>query len=75
MIPTITLMSTIPPMILLLLKGMLVLPPICIMLSRVRSGKPRPRWFSVAPLSCTAHCLPGPCIVPRIVPCTQYNSS
>uniref|UniRef100_A0A383WAI8 Pyrroline-5-carboxylate reductase catalytic N-terminal domain-containing protein n=1 Tax=Tetradesmus obliquus TaxID=3088 RepID=A0A383WAI8_TETOB len=39
MIPTITLMSTIPPMILLLLKGMLVLPPICIMLSRVRSGK------------------------------------
>lgn len=38
MIPTITLMSTIPPMMLLLLKGLLVLPPASIMLNRVRSG-------------------------------------
>ncbi len=40
MIPTITLMSTIPPMLLLLLKGLLVLPPASIILSRVRSGEP-----------------------------------
>jgi hypothetical protein len=38
MIPTITLMSTLPPMVLLLLKGLLVLPPVSIVLSRVRSG-------------------------------------
>lgn len=39
MIPTITLMTTGPPMILLLLKGILVLPPASIILSRVRSGE------------------------------------
>ena len=39
MIPTITLMSTLPPMALLLLKGLLVLPPASIILRRVRSGK------------------------------------
>lgn len=39
MIPTITLMSTIPPMLLLLLKGALVLPPISCLLSAVRSGE------------------------------------
>jgi hypothetical protein len=38
MIPTITLMSTLPPMALLLLKGLLVLPPVSIVLSRIRSG-------------------------------------
>jgi hypothetical protein len=39
MIPTITLLSTLPPMALLVLKGALVLPPISCLLSRVRSGK------------------------------------
>jgi hypothetical protein len=38
MIPTITLMSTVPPMLLLVLKGALVLPPISCLLSGVRSG-------------------------------------
>lgn len=38
MIPTITLLSTLPPMVLLVMKGVLVLPPVCILLSRVRSG-------------------------------------
>lgn len=38
MIPTITLLSTLPPMALLVLKGALVLPPISCLLSRVRSG-------------------------------------
>lgn len=38
LIPTITLMSTLPPMVLLLLKGLLVLPPLSILLARVRSG-------------------------------------
>jgi hypothetical protein len=41
MIPTITLMATIPPMLLLILKGLLVLPPFSFVLSRVRSGKPK----------------------------------
>jgi hypothetical protein len=39
MIPTITLMTTAPPMVLLLLKGILVLPPVSMILSRVGSGK------------------------------------
>lgn len=39
MIPTITLLSTLPPMALLVLKGALVLPPISCLLSRVRSGE------------------------------------
>lgn len=41
MIPTITLMATIPPMLLLILKGLLVLPPFSMVLSRVRSGEPK----------------------------------
>ena len=41
MIPTITLMSTIPPMALLAMKILLVLPPISILLARVRSGQSR----------------------------------
>lgn len=41
MIPTITLISTIPPMLLLILKGLLVLPPFSMVLSRVRSGEPK----------------------------------
>lgn len=39
MIPTITLMSTIPAMLLLVFKGLLVLPPLSIVLSRIRSGQ------------------------------------
>lgn len=38
MIPTITLVSTLPPMMLLLLKALLVLPPLSMILSRIRSG-------------------------------------
>ncbi|KAF6264152.1 hypothetical protein COO60DRAFT_221410 [Scenedesmus sp. NREL 46B-D3] len=54
MIPTITLMSTIPPMILLLLKGLLVLPPASIMLNRVRSGKWARKDDAADPLAHTA---------------------
>ncbi|KAF6252053.1 hypothetical protein COO60DRAFT_1644375 [Scenedesmus sp. NREL 46B-D3] len=54
MIPTITLMSTIPPMMLLLLKGLLVLPPASIMLNRVRSGKWARKDDAADPLAHTA---------------------
>jgi hypothetical protein len=39
LIPTITLMSTLPPMMLLLLKALLVLPPLSMLLARVHSGR------------------------------------
>jgi len=38
MIPTITLMSTIPPIILLFVKALLVVPPVSMIMSRIRSG-------------------------------------
>jgi hypothetical protein len=39
MIPTITLMSVLPTMLLLVLKLVISLPPLSILLSRVRNGE------------------------------------